>query len=261
MFIKKPFILILLGITVLLQSCISHESLMNYHTGEQLTINQPIPITNPKNIHIQVNDVLDIKVHSQDLVTAAPFNLIPSSGSNNFNNPNLYQLQGYLVDENGSIDFPVLGKVTVIGLTKEETKTLLVDSLKVYLKNPVVNIRFLNFKITVSGEVFQPGAFQIYNERITLSEVITMAGDLTPYADRKNILIVREIDNKRTFGRVDMSASNFFASEYYFLQQNDFIYIEPVAAKRGAVNDNSNKILPFVSAVVSIAALLISAFK
>lgn len=261
MYIKKPLVLILLGVTLLLQSCISHESLLNYQAGNQLPINEPIPITNPKNIHIQINDVLDIKVHSQDLVTAAPFNLLPTSGNMNVNDPNLYQLQGYLVDENGAIDFPVLGKIMVMGKTKEEVKNLLVEQLKTYLKNPVVNIRFLNFKITVSGEVNRPGAFQVYNERITLSEIITMAGDLTDYANRTNILIVREIDGERTFGRIDMNASNFFVSNYYYLQQNDFIYIEPLPAKRGAVRDNSNKILPFVSAVVSIAALLISAFK
>ena len=254
-------LLFLVGLVLSFQSCISHESLMNYHEGAPLPINQPMPITNPKDIRIQVNDVLDIKVHSQDILTAAPFNLIPTGRSSFVNDPNLYQLQGYLVDEFGHIDFPVLGNLAIGGLTKEETKGLILEKLKAYLKNPVVNIRFLNFKITVSGEINRPGAFQVYNERVTLSEIITTAGDLSDYADRTNILIVREVDGKRTFGRVDMSASNFFASEYYFLQQNDFIYVEPLEAKRGAVRDNSNKVLPFVSAFVSIAALLISAFK
>ena len=260
MYIKNPFILLLIGILLLFQSCISHESLMNYHAGSELPINQPIPITNPKNIRIQVNDVLDIKVHSQDILTAAPFNLIPS-GTSNLNDPNLYQLQGYLVDEKGIIDFPVLGELAIAGKTKEEMKKMLLEKLQVYLKSPVVNIRFLNFKITVSGEINLPGTFQVYNERVTLSEIITTAGDMTPYADRTQILIVREVEGNRTFGRVDMSASDFFRSDYYYLQQNDFIYVEPLEAKRGAVRDNSNKVLPFVSAFVSIAALLISALK
>ncbi len=260
MYIKKTFILVILGILLLFQSCISHESLLNYNTGAALTINQPIPITNPKDIRIQVNDVLDIKVHSQDILTAAPFNLIPS-GASNLNDANLYQLQGYLVDEKGIVDFPVLGELKIGGKTKEEVKKMLLEKLEVYLKNPVVNIRFLNFKITVSGEINRPETFQVYNERITLSEIITTAGDLTPYADRTQILIVREVEGNRTFGRVDMSASDFFRSDYYYLQQNDFIYVEPLEAKRGAVRDNSNKVLPFVSAFVSIAALLISALK
>ena len=261
MFLKKPYLLLFWGSLFLFQSCISHESLMNYHEGTVFPINQPIPIVNPKDIRVQINDVLDIKVHSQDIVTAAPFNLIPAGGINQINDPNLYQLQGYLVDEAGTIDFPVLGKLTVVGQTKQEVKTLLLGKLAAYLKNPVVNIRFLNFKITVSGEVNLPGSFQIYNERVTLSEIVTMAGDLTPYADRSKILIVREVGGNRTFGKVNMSSSDFFNSEYYFLQQNDFIYIEPLEAKRGAVRDNSNKVLPFVSAIVSIAALLISVLK
>ena len=259
--VKITNIVLFLGLLLGIQSCISHESLVNYRGGAPLPLNQPILIENPKNIKIQFNDVLDIKVHSQDIVTAAPFNLIPNDGNNNFNDPDLYQLKGYLVDETGNIDFPVLGKLQVSGLTKEETKVLLLEKLTEYLKTPVVNIRFLNFKITVSGEVNLPGAFQIYNERITLPEIITMAGDLTPYADRSNILLVREEDGNRIFTRVNMSTSNFFTSDYYFLKQNDFIYVEPIPAKSGAVRDNSNKVLPFVSAFVSIAALLISVFK
>jgi len=256
-------LLLLGGLVLLFQSCISYESMVNFQEsrGAKLTYNEPVPIRNPNNIRVQVNDVLDIKIHSQDIATAAPFNLIPAETVGSVNDPNLYQLYGYLVDEAGNIDFPVLGKLHLLGKTKEEAKQLIFRKLESYLKNPVVNIRFLNFKITVSGEVNRSGVFSVYNERVTLSEIITMAGDLTPYADRTNILVVREVNGNRTFARVDMSSSNFFASDYYFLQQNDFIYIEPLEAKRGAVRDNSSKVLPFVSAFVSIAALIISVVR
>jgi len=258
---NQKLTLLLLGVLLSFQSCISHESLVSYRDGGQFTFHQPIPIQNSKILKIQSNDVLDIKVHSQDIVTAVPFNLIPASTNSFINDPNLLQLNGYLVDINGFIDFPVLGKINIKGLSIEETKEKLLSRLREYLKDPVVNVRFLNFKITVAGEVNRPGAFPIYNERISLPEVLSMAGDLTPYANRDSILIVREYEGERTYATVSMSSNKLFESNYYYLQQNDYIYIEPIEAKRGAVSDRSNKVLPFVSAVVSVAALLISAFK
>lgn len=252
---------LLLLILVGLSSCISHESLVSYRNGDALPLDEKVAIANPRNIIIQRNDVLEIKVHSQDLLTAAPFNLIAPNGAGVMNSPELYQLNGYLVNEDGDIDFPVLGKLSLQGMTIKDAKFFLLGMLKEYLKDPVVNIRFLNFKVTISGEVNQPGSFTVYNERITLPEVVTMAGDFTPYANRAAILVVREENGKRTFADVDMSSSNFFVSDYYFLKQNDLVYVEPLQAKRGAVRNSSDKVLPFVSAVVSIAALLISAFK
>ena len=133
MLVKKPFLLWFFGLGLLIQSCIAPDSLRNYQAGAPLSINQPIPIINPTNIKIQTNDVLDIKVHSQDVLTAAPFNLMPLSGRTSINDPALYQLQGYLVDEKGNIDFPVLGTLHIAGMTKEETKALLLEKLKEYL--------------------------------------------------------------------------------------------------------------------------------
>jgi len=246
-----------LVILLCFQSCISYESLVNYEQEEELPFNLSEPIKNFKELTIQAHDVLDIKVHSQDVATAMPFNL---SGSESLmiGDPDLYQLQGYLVNPNGTIDFPVLGTMLVAGMTKEEIKTSLLKKLRLYIKDPVINIRLLNFKVTVSGEVHRPGSFQIYNDRVTLSEIITMAGDLTPYADRSRIIVVRENNGKRKFKKIDMGSSDIFVSKYYYMKQNDLIYIKPLEEKRGAVADNSNKILPFVSAAVSIAALLLS---
>lgn len=260
---KKTYLhlIFFIGIVLSLQSCISHQSLVSFNEGGPIEFNQPFPIANEKIIRIQANDVLDIKVHSQNIITSAPFNLITASTNSFINNPELLQLNGYLVDHKGFIDFPVLGKINIKDLSIETAKDTLVSKLKAYIKDPVVNIRLLNFKVTVSGEVNRPGSFIIYNDRITLPELFAMAGDLTPYAKRDSILIVREFKGERTYGSVNMNSNSLFESEYYFLQQNDYIYIEPIEAKRGAVADRSNKVLPFVSAVVSVAALLISAFK
>ena len=245
-----------------LQSCISHESLISYKNEGSFLFNNPQLIKNDKIILIQTNDVLDIKVHSRDILTAAPFNLIPpTNASTLLSDPNLLQLSGYLVDKGGFIDFPVLGKLHIQGLSTDEAKEKIIGKLKDYLKNPVVNIRFLNFKVTVAGEVNRPGSFTIYNDRISLPEILSMAGDLTPYANRESILIVREFNGNRTYASVSMNSNKIFESDYYFLQQNDYIYIEPIEAKRGAVLDKSDKVLPFVSAIVSVAALLISVLK
>lgn len=254
-------LLLALSYLLVLQSCISYESMVNYKQGDAFDYNAPMPITNQKKVQIQANDVLDIKVHSHDLITASPFNLVTNNLRPTASDPSQLQLNGYLVDSEGHIDFPVIGKWNVQGLTVQEAREDLLEKLSYYLKNPVVNIRFLNFKITIAGEVNRPGTFTVYSERISMPELIAMAGGMTPYANRDSILIVREENHQRSYGSVSMATNQFFESEYYYLQQNDYIYIEPTEAKRGAVNDNSNKVLPFVSAVVSIAALLISAFK
>ena len=128
------------------------------------------------------NDVLDIKVHTQNLETAAPFNLLPSSQTLNISNPELLQLSGYLVDTDGTINFPVIGKWKVQGLHMSEAKAQLLELLTDYLKDPVINIRLLNFRITIDGEVLRPGSFTVYSERISIPEAIAMAGGMTPYA-------------------------------------------------------------------------------
>jgi len=257
----KGLLLLLVLPLLCFTSCVSHESLVSYTNGTPLLMSAPTPIANPRNIIIQTNDVLEIKVHSQDILTATPFNLVPPGGMGVMNNPDLYQLNGYLVDEDGYIDFPVLGKLSLKGMSVKEAKAYLLGKLEEYLRDPVVNIKFLNFRVTISGEINRPGSFPVYNERVTLPEIISLAGDFTPYANRAKILVVREENGKRNFATVDMSSSNFFVSDYYYLQQNDLVYVEPLEAKRGAVRNSSDKVLPFVSAVVSIAALLISAFK
>lgn len=245
----------------LLSSCISYESLVNFEQEGPIKYGKLNPIMNQRTITIQPNDVIDIKVHTQNIETAVPFNLLPDANNGFINDPSLLQLNGYLVDPNGYIDFPVIGRWEVQGLSIDQAKQQLLEKLDEYLVEPVVNIRFLNFRVTIAGEVNNQGIYTIYSERISIPELIAMAGGLTPYAMRDSILIVREEEEGREYGNVNMSSNKFFESEYYFLKQNDYLYIKPSEAKRGAVNDNSNKILPFVSAAVSIAALLITAFK
>lgn len=248
-------ILILL---VCLSSCVSYDQLVNFQGAEEQTEGQALNIPA---IRIQANSVLDIKVFGVDTEIAAPFNVASTDNIGNFLDPQSIQLVGYLVNKEGFIDFPVLGKISVAGLTTTEATDLMVKKLGGYLKSPVVRIRLLNFTVTVTGEVNRQGSFTVFNDRISLPEALALAEGLTDYANRKDILIVREDSGKRIFKRVDLSSANFFQSEYYYLRQNDMIYVEPIKAKRGAIADQTNKTLPIFSAIGTLVAVIIALVK
>ncbi|MEL6276279.1 MAG: polysaccharide biosynthesis/export family protein, partial [Bacteroidota bacterium] len=165
---------------------------------------------------------------------------------------------GYLVDGDGNIFFPVIGQVRVIGLSINEVKNLITDQLVRYLKDPVVKVRLLNFKVTVSGEVQREGSFNVFNERISIPEAIARAGGLTDYADRAAILLIREENGQRTTMNIDLLSADIFTSEYFYLKQNDLLYVKPTRAKTGAVNDQTSKTIPLVTAAATLAAVIIS---
>ena len=133
------------------------------------------------------------------------------------------------------------------------------NRLKKYIKEPKVNLRILNFKVTVSGEVKQPGIQNITSERITLIEAITMAGDLTDYGIRNNIMVIREKDGKKEIGRVDITKADFINSPYYYLSQNDHIYVEPNKTKvnASAVGPNTGIIISAISLLLTVVAIII----
>jgi len=249
-------------IVALMTSCVQYEELVYFRKiDKEETARPQFPsdsIQNLAALRIQKNDILSITVHSFDPTQSAPFNLIPpgmgaaGGGASPFTT--------YIVDENGKIDFPVLGKIELRGLTATEAKYKLVDLLKVYLKDPVVNIRFVNFRISVLGEVNRPGVFIIDNDRITVLEAISMAGDLTDYSNRSNILVVREQDGIRQFGELDIQSADIFRSEYFYLRQGDVVYIEPTKDKEASIRDQFSEYLPWVtsslSAITTIIAIL-----
>lgn len=236
--------------------CVSYDQLVNYR-GD-LPNPQNLRIESLPDIKVQPNDVLNIKVHSTDLETAAPFNLNPLEQAGNFVSLETMQFNGYLVDENGVIDFPVLGNIKLQGLTISESKELIKQKLKVHLKDPVVNIRLLNFTVTVTGEVKNPGSFTIVNERISLLDALALAGDLTGHANRGNILLVREKEGIRSLQRIDLQSASFFTSEFYFLKQNDLIYVEPIRAKSGDVQDQTSKTVPVIGVAATLLAIIVS---
>ena len=177
------------------------------------------------------------------------------------------RLLGYLVDQNGDIDFPILGKIHVEGLTRMQVTELIKQKLmnEDLIKDPIVTVQFLNFKVSVMGEVARPGTFDISGDRITLLEALSMAGDLTIYGRRDRVAVIREKDGKRRILYHDLRSSDIFQSPCYYLQQNDIVYVEPNKAKTGQSRINSNNSvgvwLSAVSVLASITSLLVTMFK
>jgi polysaccharide export outer membrane protein len=161
---------------------------------------------------------------------------------------------GYLINSDGFIDFPIIGKIKLSGLTRQEAIDTLKVRLNSFIQDPVIIIRMLNYKVTVLGEVQNPGTFTIPNERITLLEAIGIAGDLEITAKRNNILVLREVDGKLTETRIDLTKKDVFNSSVYYLQQNDVIYIEPNRVKMNSALYNTAN----VSTGISIISLLVT---
>ena len=248
-----------------LTSCVSHGELISFNQTD-LPASSPEDIVNAMNIRIQPEDLLRITVHSLDPLSAAPFNIEQEGqnrqlGGGNQGSQQLELFTGYFVDQNGFIDFPVLGPIAVEGKTLEETKVMLVERLQRYLKDPVVNIRYLNFKVTVLGEVYAPGTLRLTNKRVTLLEALGMAGDLTVYAQRKNVLVIREMDGVRSYARLNLQSDEIFTSPYFYLQQNDVIYVEPLRARVATVADPAQRIISYSSAALSLVTLIIALNK
>lgn len=207
-------------------------------------------------------DLLSITVTGLDPLAVAPFNLplvsYATPGSDIlYSQP---QMQGYLVDINGNINFPVIGILKLSGLTKSQAITYLYDKLSPFLKNPIVTIQFMNYKITVLGEVSRPGQYSINNERVTVLDALGLAGDMTIYGRRNNLLITRETNGKLEFVRLNLNNEDAFKSPFFYLQQNDVIYVEPNAVKSIA-SQNISLYISSISALATTFSIIYSITK
>ncbi len=257
--LKKYIPYLWFTIPFFLFSCASHPEFLYLQNLEK-----EIPI-NSTNIDakefakIQVFDFLHISVYSIDPVAALPFNPQISSGGGGNSQP---EVLGYKIGEDGFLEFPVLGSIKMVGLSLKEAELKLKKEIEVYLKEPVVNIKFLNLKVTVIGEVNKPGTFDLPVENMTILQAIGLASDVTIYGDRTNIIVVREKNGERIIGRLNLLNTEIFNSPFYYLQQNDVIIAQPSALKDTQVNTlNAREILPWVSAGVSFVSLLIAVLR
>ena len=238
-------------VLLLLFSCASKKNILYLQDIDSYEDN----FSRGKNqIRFKKNDEITINVSSSDKKSAAPFNLPLISTADN-NQINFQQtIQPYLVDENGNIQFPILGEINLLGLTRNELNNLLKERIAKYVKSPIINIRVTNFSVSVLGEVRRPGVFRINNERVTLLDALSLAGDLSIYAQRKEIIIIREDqDYNKVHYKVDITSSDLFDSDYYYLQQNDIVIVSPNRAQVQSSAFNRN-----IPVFVSIASLLMS---
>jgi polysaccharide export outer membrane protein len=205
-------------------------------------------------LRYQANDLLSINVSARDVDAARPFNLFVTSPNttNKFSLSGQQLLQAYLVDEKGEINFPVLGKLTLGGLSRKEAITLLENKLQDYIKDPIVTLRLTNFKISVLGEVNKPGTYTIENEQVSLPQAIALAGDLSIKGKRTNLLVLREEGGVLTKNYVDLRSDTFFNSPYYFLKPNDVLYVEPNASKVRSSTD----VLQYTNISLSVFIIL-----
>jgi len=251
-----PFLFVLLVF-----SCKPREELVYYQNIDGLASSEKL---NSYEIKIQPDDLLMIIVSADNPESALPFNLstisIPSA-YNTMASRGQETMQSYLVDTNGFIDFPVLGKLKVGGLSRSELMQLLEAKISAYIKNPIINIRLTNFKVSVQGEVTNPGTFSVNSDRVTLIEAISMAKDLTIYGKRDNILIIREVNGVKSYNRVDLTKADFINSPFYYLAQNDVVYVEPnkVRINGAAVGSNTGVIISVTSLVITLITLIVTA--
>lgn len=243
--IKARFFVASLVIIFSFFSCASKKDVVYFQTAKDF---ETIVDTNTFTPKLKVNDIISIYVSTFDLEAVEPFNL--KKGQTDSGG---LQYIDYLIDIDGNIDYPVLGKIKLLGLSVEQAKELLKEKLSDYLKDPIVNIRILNFRIAVLGEVNRPGMYEVSGERITLLEAIALAGDLKIKAKRENILVVRDFNGTKTYTRVDLTNKELFNSPVYFLTQNDVVYVEPnKSAITQAYFDGR------VGAAISIASIIIT---
>lgn len=268
MFRYKSSLLCLLLLIISLWSCRPQRNLVYLSDLNDSTSFSEI-ISNRSEMKIQEGDILYITVNTLSPEANALFNkgeLIASGvaapanlNATAYGGTSTLSSVGYLVDKFGDISFPVIGKTKLGGLTLEQARKKLTDIIELQAKNPIVNVRFANFRITVIGEVNRPGTFTLTNDKINLLEAIGLAGDMTVYGKRENILLIRESEGRRDLVRLNMNKKEITKSPYFYLQQNDIVYVEPDNKQKAVEADvRSARAIPLITAGISAVAIILS---
>jgi len=253
-------------ISVALGSCGSSKNIAYFQNADSLKQSIPNGLFDAK---IMAKDLLTITVSTTSPKAATPFNL---SVSNTLNATGTLggsgmSLQTYLVDNDGYINFPVVGKLNVKGMTKRQCEDFIQSKISKYMaegENPVVTVRMASFKVSVAGEVKSPGIFYVDQEKINILEALARAGDLTIYGRRENVLLIREDDNgMKTFYRINLNDANLVNSPHYYLQQNDILYVEPnkVQARNSGIGTSTTIWFSVIGIVTSLASLMVTVLK
>ncbi len=258
-----------LAVLALISVAISCAPVKNIAYFQDKAVNSPEKIDMHGGIVIQPKDMISIVVSSRNPELAMMFNLPVISyqaGSEVVAAGGQQRLMGYVVDNDGSIDFPILGKLLVSGMTRWQLSETIKDMLreKGYINDAVVTVEFMNFKVSVIGEVARPGTYTVEGDKVNVLQALSLAGDLTIFGKRENVTVIREQDGKRVFYTVDLCSAEMFRSPGYNLQQNDIIYVEPseVRARQSTIDDKGMRMTSILvssgSLLVSVATLIVS---
>ncbi len=246
----RPAILLTLLVSVLIlsQSCMTRKDISYFQDiSDTLSVQK---ITRDFEAIIQGGDILSIHVTSLSKEASSFFNVVGETTDQQVANT-------YLVNAAGNIEMPLIGTVQVSGKSTQEAKLAVKTKLEQYLVDPTVNLRIRNFKVTVLGEVKTPGVYTIPNEKITLVEAIGLAGDLTIFGKRIDVLVIREENGERKFFKIDLRSKAFFESDFYYLHSNDIVYVEPGKGKIASA-DAWYRIIPIVLSGLTVIGLFVS---
>jgi len=262
---KKIYLMLMAMVAMLLASCSSPKNVAYIQNSDSIDYSRSEVLYDAR---IMPKDILTITVNTVNPEASAPFNLFVSSElSANRSIGAQRSLQTYLVDNKGCIEFPVIGTIKVGGLTKSACEKLIHDKIQRFMnaeENPIVTVRMSNYKISVLGEVNKPGMFTVSNEKINIFEALAQAGDLTIYGVRDRVKLIRE-DEKghKDVYTLNLNDAEIINSPYYYLQQNDVIYVEPnkVKAKNSAIGQSTTIWISIAGALVSLASLVVNILR
>lgn len=263
---KNLFFIVFAVLCMTLGSCGSSKQIAYFQNADSLSYAASKGLFDAK---IMPKDLLTITVSTTDPKAATPFNLSVTNTLNatGYLSTGAGSLQTYLVDNDGFINFPVVGQLKVGGMTKRQCENYIRDKILPYMsktENPIVTVKMASFKVTVAGEVKAPGVFNVDQEKISVIEALARAGDLTIYGKRGNVLLIREdATGEKSVHRLNLNDANLINSPYYYLQQNDYLYVEPnsVQAKNSAIGSSTTIWISVVSILTSVASLGVNVLK
>ena len=244
---------LLLIVVAFLASCGSKKDVVYFQNAGEFETRVG---SNDFTMKFKSDDVVSIHVSTLDAEASTPFNLYRGSMEGGVRPEQV----DYIIDHQGEIEFPVIGKVKIAGLSPEETRVLLRDRLSEYLKDPIINIRLKNFTVTVLGSVGRPGTYPVNGEEITIMEAIGLAGDLTIKGQRNNVMVIRDFDGTKVYTRIDLTKKEAFESPVYYLTQNDVVYVEPnkSGVSSSTVDARTGIAVSLISLVVTSTVIIIT---
>ena len=257
----------LLVVSMMITGCGSSKNVAYFQNSDTVKLDMSKVLYDAR---IMPKDMLTITVNTTDPDAAIPFNLTvatPQTASLRTQSTTTAALQTYLVDNEGNIDFPLVGTLHLGGLTKGEAEKLVLEKIKPYMsatENPIVTVRMINYKISVIGEVAHPGMFTVANEKISILEALAQAGDLTIYGVRDRVKLIREdASGQKEIHVLNLNDANIINSPYYYLQQNDIVYVEPnkVKSQNSSVGSMTTLWFSATSILISLTSLLYNILK